>query len=91
MTEDIRKALLDLRARQESGEHMPCPRCGRDTMLPRLYTNALSRHADGIFVCSGIINNKKERVIEALKAAGMEIVAEQSKNDWMAYVAKKHK
>ena len=44
---------------------------------------------DGIFVCSGIINNKKERVIEALKAAGMEIIAEQSKNDWMAYIAKK--
>ena len=46
---------------------------------------------DGIFVCSGIINNKKERVIEALKAAGMEIIAEQSKNDWMAYIAKKRK
>ena len=44
---------------------------------------------DGLFVCSGIIANKKERVIEALKAAGMEIVAEQSKNDWMAYIAKK--
>ena len=44
---------------------------------------------DGIFVCSGIIANKKERVIEAIKAAGMEIVAEQSKNDWMAYIAKK--
>ncbi len=46
---------------------------------------------DGIFVCSGIINNKKERVIEALKTAGMEIIAEQSKNDWMAYIAKKRK
>lgn len=44
---------------------------------------------DGIFVCSGIIANKKDRVIEALKKAGMEIIAEQSKNDWMAYVAKK--
>jgi ribosomal protein L11 methyltransferase len=30
-------------------------------------------------------------VIEALKAAGMEIIAEQSKNDWMAYIAKKRK
>ena len=30
MTEDIRKALLNLRARQESGEHMPCPRCGKN-------------------------------------------------------------
>ena len=51
MTEEIRKALLDLRARQESGEHMPCPRCGRDTMKPQLHTNALSRHADEIYVC----------------------------------------
>ena len=44
---------------------------------------------DGIFVCSGIINTKKDRVIEALEKAGMEIVAEQSKNDWMAYIAKR--
>ena len=48
---DIQKALADLRARQEAGEHMPCPRCGRDTMKPALYTNALSRVADGIMVC----------------------------------------
>lgn len=44
---------------------------------------------DGILVCSGIINTKKGRVIEALKKAGMEIVAEESKNDWMAYIAKR--
>jgi hypothetical protein len=58
MTEDIRKALLDLRARQESGEHMPCPRCGRDTMYENLYTNALSREADGIYVCSDCGSNE---------------------------------
>ena len=46
MTDEIRKALLDLRARQESGEHMPCPRCGRDTMKPKVHTNALSRYAN---------------------------------------------
>ena len=51
MTEEMKKALLDLRARQEAGEHMPCPRCGRDTMKPNLYTNALSRHTEGIYVC----------------------------------------
>ena len=45
---------------------------------------------DGVFVCSGIINSKMEKVTEALKAAGLEIIAEQSKNDWMAYVARKH-
>ena len=52
MTEEIKNALLNLRARQEAGEHMNCPRCGRDTMYDKLYTNALSREADGIFICS---------------------------------------
>ena len=51
MNEEMKRALLNLRARQEAGEHMPCPRCGRDTMKPNLYTNALSRHTEGIYVC----------------------------------------
>ena len=48
---DIQKALADLKARQEAGEKMPCPRGGKDTMKSSLCTNALSRVADGIFVC----------------------------------------
>ena len=51
MTERIEKALADLRARQQAGEWMPCPRCGRDTLKPSLHTNALSRHADGVYIC----------------------------------------
>ena len=51
MTEKMKIRLADLKARQASGEHMPCPRCGQDTMKPDLHTNALSRHADGIYVC----------------------------------------
>ena len=51
MTEEIRKALADLKAGQEAGRYTACPRCGRDTMKPSLYTNALSREADGIMVC----------------------------------------
>ena len=51
MSKSIQEALLDLRARQEAGEHMPCPRCGRYTMKPALTTNAMSRHADGIYLC----------------------------------------
>ena len=51
MSDAIQKALADLKARQEAGQHMVCPRCGRDTMKPDLYTNALSREADGIMVC----------------------------------------
>ena len=51
MSKNIQEALLDLRARQESGELMSCPRCGRETMKQDLHTNALSRHADGIYIC----------------------------------------
>ena len=51
MNDVIQKALLDLKARQEAGEKMPCPRCGRYTMKPELHTNALSRHADSIYIC----------------------------------------
>ncbi len=46
----IEKRLADLKARQEAGEHLPCPRCGRDTMKQPYATNALSRLTD-IHVC----------------------------------------
>lgn len=42
--------LADLKAAQETGRYTLCPRCGRDTMNPNLYHNALSRIAD-IMVC----------------------------------------
>ena len=51
MNEHIEKALADLKNRQSAGEWMPCPRCGRDTMKPELHTNALSRHAEDIYIC----------------------------------------
>lgn len=50
MTQETQKRLIDFKARQESGEHLPCPRCGKDAMKPELYTNALSRVFD-IMVC----------------------------------------
>ena len=46
----IEKRLADLKAMQENGKYTLCPRCGRKTMKPDLYTNALSRAAD-IMVC----------------------------------------
>ena len=51
MTESMKQALLDLRARQEASAPMPCPRCGRDSMKPVLLTNALSRHAENVYIC----------------------------------------
>lgn len=47
----IDKKLMELKVAQENGTYTLCPRCGRDTMRPDLYTNALSRIAD-IQVCS---------------------------------------
>ena len=46
MTDRIRKTLGDLKAKQDAGEHMLCPRCGRNTMKKNIHTNALSRYAD---------------------------------------------
>lgn len=43
---------------------------------------------DGLFICSGIINTKKDRVEKALSDAGLTIVETHEKNDWMAYVCK---
>lgn len=40
----------------------------------------------GRFVCSGIINTKKDRVEEALTKAGFVIEEVMTKNDWMAYI-----
>ena len=51
MTEKMQKRLADLIARQQAGEYMRCPRCGRDTMKPDLCTNALSRHVEGVYIC----------------------------------------
>lgn len=52
VSNQIEQALLHLRARQGSGEHMPCPRCGRDTMLTEMTANPMSRQADGVRICT---------------------------------------
>jgi predicted RNA-binding Zn-ribbon protein involved in translation (DUF1610 family) len=50
MNEPIKQTLADLKARQEHGERMSCPRCGQDIMNPDARRNVVSRHAD-VFVC----------------------------------------
>ena len=46
----IQELLEDLKTRQKNREYTLCPRCGRNTMNARLYSNAQSRLAD-IMVC----------------------------------------
>ena len=57
MNTDLKAKLLDLKARQEAGEQMPCPRCGMDKKKPNLHTNALSREFD-IYVCDACGTNE---------------------------------
>src|SRR5699024_2619175 len=50
MTERAERRLRDLKARQEAGEHMMCPRCGRGAMKAPVHANPLSRTA-AVYVC----------------------------------------
>lgn len=49
-SDEIARKLLELKARQDAGEQMLCPRCGRNILKAPLTYNALSRHAD-LYVC----------------------------------------
>lgn len=40
----------------------------------------------GRFICSGIINTKKDKVEEALEKAGFTILEHTERNDWQAYM-----
>jgi len=44
---------------------------------------------DGVFITSGIINTKKDRVLDACINAGLRKVNEIEKDDWIAFVFKK--
>ena len=50
MTKEQHQTLLNLKVQQQN-EHLPCPRCGKDTMADNVNRNALSRHAD-IMICN---------------------------------------
>ena len=43
----------------------------------------------GVLITSGIILQRKEEVIKALKASGLKIIREEQKNGWAALVCKK--
>lgn len=43
----------------------------------------------GIYITSGIINEKEETVVEAVKSAGLEVVDVTHQNDWVSVTARK--
>lgn len=42
----------------------------------------------GKFVCSGVINDRKEDVIEAIEAAGLKVLEVKQKDDWVSIMCK---
>lgn len=60
MEKHINETIAELKARQDAGEHMPCPRCGADAMADKPARNALSRQAD-ISVCDACGTNEAIR------------------------------
>ena len=43
---------------------------------------------EGVFVCSGIINERAEEVKSALENAGLEIINAKQSEEWTAYTCK---
>jgi len=44
----------------------------------------------GVFICSGIANNRRDDVLEALNAAGYEVMDVLSKGEWTAIASRKN-
>ena len=43
----------------------------------------------GIYITSGIIDDKEETVVEAVKAAGLELIEVTYQGEWVSVTAKK--
>lgn len=60
-----------------------------DVLVP--LTPVIVNHlkSGGIYITSGIIDEKEETVVEAVKAAGLEVVEVTHQNDWVSVTARK--
>lgn len=47
-------------------------------------------HESSVVVCSGILNTRLQEVLDALDAAGLEVLSQQEQSDWCCLLAKKN-
>lgn len=47
-------------------------------------------HESSVVVCSGILNTRLQEVLDALSAAGLEVLSQQEQSDWCCLLAKKN-
>ena len=60
-----------------------------DVLVPLTPVILHQLKSGGIYITSGIIDEKEETVVEAVKAAGLEVVEVTHQNDWVSVTARK--
>ena len=61
-----------------------------DVLVPLTPVIVNQMKAGGLYITSGIIDNKEETVVEAVKAAGLEVVEVTYQGEWVSVTARKN-
>ena len=61
-----------------------------DVLVPLTPVIVHQMKKGGIYITSGIIDEQEETVVEAVKAAGLEVVEVTHQNDWVSVTARKN-
>ena len=60
-----------------------------DVIIPLAAPAAGMLEADGIFLCSGIIDTRSDEVARALEEGGLSILEKKEQNGWVAFVCRR--
>ncbi len=77
-----------LRARIGSGYELVLANIVADVIIPLSAIVQQFMSKDGIFICSGIIENRWPETADALKANGLEILGHRSEEEWHCFVCR---
>ena len=61
-----------------------------DVLVPLTPVIVNQMKAGGLYITSGIIDNKEETVVEAVKAAGLEVLEVTYQGEWVSVTARKN-
>ena len=63
--------------------------CIRDRLVPLTPVIVHQMKPGAVYITSGIIDDKEEVVVEAVKAAGLTVLEVNHQGEWVSVVAKK--
>lgn len=61
-----------------------------DVIIPMAPILPVIMHESSVVVCSGILSTRLQEVLDALGAAGLEVLSQQEQSDWCCLLAKKN-